>query len=88
MPVLPHTKYSHGAHLGLLRCEECHVLNPQANYAKQFGGFVTDQGISNFKSITLPHCASCHGQNRVRADCSICHDYHRSPKLKELVEVK
>jgi len=64
-----HIKFSHGAHLGLRRCEDCHALNPPADFEGQFKDFATTAGVSNFKSIALPNCIVCHAKNKVRNDC-------------------
>jgi hypothetical protein len=79
-----HTRFSHGAHLGLRQCEDCHALNPQADFEGQFKEFTTTAGVSNFKSIALSNCTSCHANNKVRNDCRLCHQYHREPSLKEI----
>lgn len=80
-----HTKFSHGAHLGLARCDDCHALNPQAEYESQFKDFTTTLGVSNFKSIALANCTSCHAEKKVRNDCTLCHQYHRETSLREIV---
>jgi hypothetical protein len=86
----PHTKFSHGAHIGLMHCEDCHALNPKADYETQFktSTRISTPGLSNFKSIELPNCAKCHAEKKVRNDCGLCHEYHRSPSLKEIVVLK
>ena len=90
MPVQPHTKFSHGAHVSLMHCEDCHALNPKADYEAQFKTFTwaSETGVSNFKSIELPNCARCHAEKKVRNDCGLCHEYHRSPSLKEIAVLK
>ena len=85
-PVQPHTKFSHGVHISLKHCEDCHVLDPKADYEGQFkiATGIGSPGVSNFKSIELPDCASCHAENKVRNDCSLCHEYHHAPSLKDM----
>jgi len=78
-----HTKFSHGTHLGLTSCTDCHALNAQANYEGQFKDFTTTAGVSNFKSIALANCTSCHAKEKVRSDCLLCHQYHRESSLRE-----
>jgi len=77
-----HTKFSHGAHLGLRRCEDCHALNAQADFEIQFKEFTTTAGVSNFKSIALSNCTGCHAKSKVRNDCRLCHQYHTEPSLE------
>ncbi|MCL4787367.1 MAG: hypothetical protein KJ070_11310 [Verrucomicrobia bacterium] len=85
--LLPaHTKFSHGAHLGLLRCHDCHRLNPDANYEGQYNDFTTAAGVSNFKSITLANCTDCHAEKKVRSDCLLCHQYHCGASWRGLPE--
>jgi hypothetical protein len=76
-----HTKFSHGAHLGLTQCSECHALNQQTDYEGQFQDFTTIAGVSNFKSIALANCTGCHAEKKVRSDCTLCHQYHRETSL-------
>ena len=72
--------------LTLRHCEDCHALNPKADYEAQFKTFTVTAmpGVSNFKSIALPDCASCHAENKVRSDCGLCHEYHRAPSLRDI----
>ncbi len=83
-----HTKFSHGAHLGLTRCNDCHALNPQADFEGQFKDFTTTTGVSNFKSIALANCTSCHAEKKVRNDCLLCHQYHRESSVREIATSK
>jgi hypothetical protein len=76
-----HTKFSHGTHLGLASCTDCHALNPQADYEGQYKEFITATGVSNFRSIALANCTSCHAEKKVRSDCLLCHQYHRHTYL-------
>ena len=78
-----HTRFSHGAHLGLRQCSDCHDLNANADYAAQFVDFTSPQGTSGFHSIKQASCTECHAEGKVRADCRLCHEYHRNPTMKE-----
>ena len=85
MSVQSHTKFSHGVHISLKHCEDCHALDPKADYGAQFHSpWTATPGVSNFKSIRLPVCASCHAESKVRNDCGLCHEYHRAPSLKDI----
>jgi hypothetical protein len=88
--VQVHTKFSHDAHVGLMRCEDCHALDSKVDYEAQFKTVTAASaaGVSNFKSIELPNCARCHAEKKVRNDCGLCHEYHRSPSLKEIAVLK
>jgi hypothetical protein len=77
IPERAHTKFSHGAHLNVANCTDCHSLNVEANYEGQFSDFTTTKATSNFKSMRLANCTSCHAQNKVRNDCALCHQYHQ-----------
>ncbi|MBI3881738.1 MAG: hypothetical protein HY301_16940 [Verrucomicrobia bacterium] len=79
-----HTKFSHGAHLGLTRCADCHALDAKADYEGQFASFAATAGVSSFSGIALANCVNCHAPGKVRSDCRLCHEYHRGPALKEM----
>jgi predicted CXXCH cytochrome family protein len=83
-----HTKFSHGAHLGLTRCDDCHALNSQANYEDPYKDSTTTAGVSNFKSIALANCTGCHAEKKIRSDCTLCHQYHRETSLREIAVSK
>jgi hypothetical protein len=36
-----------------------------------------EQYQSSFDGIEKETCANCHNQERVPADCQLCHSYHR-----------
>ena len=76
-----HTKFSHGAHVGLASCADCHAPDAKADYDSQFKDSPMQQGVSNFRGIALESCARCHAENKVRADCLLCHQYHRDSGL-------
>ena len=78
-----HTKFSHGAHLGLRQCSDCHDLNVNADYAAQFADFTNSKGTSGFHATAQASCTECHAEGKVRADCRLCHEYHRNPTEKE-----
>jgi hypothetical protein len=77
----PHVRFSHGAHLGVRRCGDCHALNPQADYEQQFTSPTTVAGASNFRSIGQTDCVACHAHGKVRNDCRMCHEYHRGHSI-------
>ena len=77
-----HTKFSHGAHLGLRQCSDCHDLNAKADYEAQFVDLMNSRGTSGFHAIAQASCTECHAEGKVRADCQLCHEYHREPTVK------
>jgi predicted CXXCH cytochrome family protein len=87
--VRPYVHYSHRPHLNLLGpekgCEQCHVLDQQADYAASFGQLNPHDYISNFKQMRVEQCANCHGAGRVRNDCLTCHEYHRTPGFRRIM---
>jgi predicted CXXCH cytochrome family protein len=83
-----HTRFSHGAHLGLRQCADCHDLNARADYEAQFADFTHTSGASSFHAIQHASCVSCHAEGKVRADCRLCHEYHRTPGLREVSVIR
>ncbi len=70
------TKFSHGPHLVLQECADCHVLDVTADKTPQLLGF--DGGLvkSNFFPITKIGCAKCHAEGQAESSCTTCHNYH------------
>ncbi|MCZ6593186.1 MAG: hypothetical protein O7B98_18880, partial [Alphaproteobacteria bacterium] len=83
----PYTKYAHRPHIDLLgpdaTCTNCHVLDGKANYALSFETWNAQPFASNFKPIGVATCAGCHGAEKVREDCQLCHLYHLDHAFKE-----
>lgn len=70
------TKFSHGPHLLLQNCNDCHVLDINSEKTQQFVGF--DGGLikSNFFPISRISCAKCHAEGQADNSCTTCHNYH------------
>lgn len=87
-----HVRYSHRPHVNLLgpgkECEQCHVLDPQAQYSEGFGQLNPHHYTSNFKQIRVEQCTTCHGAGQVRNDCLTCHEYHREPGFQRMMMVR
>jgi hypothetical protein len=75
-----HVRYQHKPHLNLLglgaSCEACHALNPNAEYSAGFKHTNPLKFESNFKSIENKTCATCHAKDKVKQECTLCHEYH------------
>lgn len=81
-PTKAQTHFSHGAHLGLRSCIDCHALDAKAGYDAQFAAIgARIEPISNFSGVPQSSCVTCHAEGKVRHDCRLCHEYHRDPVL-------
>lgn len=89
-----HTHYAHAPHLDLLgrgdACQNCHVLNPEADYASYFESDERQnfQFVANFSPIGKSTCESCHKPGKVRFDCQLCHTYHQDPTFNIGFQIK
>jgi hypothetical protein len=78
------TRFSHTAHFSLLDnrgCQTCHSLDldaPKESYSASFARDKGDPAVfrSNFRSIEVSMCASCHTQKYASESCLECHNYH------------
>lgn len=78
------TRFSHVAHFSLLDdhgCQTCHRLDSNASRESYGAAFATGHRdpaafSSNFKSIDLGLCASCHTRKHAGESCLKCHNYH------------
>ncbi|PPR21447.1 MAG: hypothetical protein CFH40_01604 [Alphaproteobacteria bacterium MarineAlpha10_Bin3] len=81
-----HLRYSHAPHLSLLglgnSCETCHKVDQTAAYDAAFKHFDALDFASNFKSIDQKTCTTCHAEQQVRQNCTLCHQYHNGPGFK------
>ncbi|HWA24953.1 MAG TPA: hypothetical protein VG734_04690 [Lacunisphaera sp.] len=76
----PFTTFKHAPHfslMGVQGCLACHVMDPKANYAADFGAS-RDSTVfhSNFAPITKNSCIACHQPTLAGASCQQCHNYH------------
>jgi hypothetical protein len=75
-----HVRYDHKPHLDLLgpgaSCEACHKLNPDAEFAAAFKQTDPFKYASNFNSIENKTCMNCHAAQKVKQECTLCHEYH------------
>jgi hypothetical protein len=75
-----HVRYEHKPHLNLLgpgaSCETCHKIDPEAAYDAAFKQADPLKFSSNFKSIENKTCSTCHATDRVKQECTLCHEYH------------
>ena len=78
-PAKPQVRFSHGMHLGVRDCTDCHSLDASVDYEQQFHSALSPP-LSNFRSLTTATCTTCHAENKVRHDCRLCHRYHSSPQ--------
>jgi len=90
----PLHRYSHGAHLKLVRpgavsmmdptigCANCHELDAKAPYAAAFDDFDPTTFSSNFKPIKKEACEQCHGPSDVAQNCQLCHRFHEEPTVR------
>jgi hypothetical protein len=78
------TRFSHTAHFSLLDnrgCQTCHSLDldaPKESYSASFAREKGDPAVfrSNFRSVEVSMCASCHTQKYASESCLECHNYH------------
>lgn len=86
-----HVSYSHGPHINLLgpgtSCETCHTLNDNADYAGSFKQNDPLKFESNFKSIETGTCTTCHAEEKVRQECTLCHQYHNGNSFNRQMTV-
>lgn len=82
----PLLHYQHRPHLILLgsgqSCETCHVIDDQVAFEAAFDQTDPFKFASNFKPLSKKTCAECHGAERVRQDCTLCHSYHDGQGFK------
>ena len=84
--IRPFTTFDHTPHLNVLAkgtgCETCHAPLGEGETltAEQSrpGDFAND-----FKPVVYETCAECHHDGGVRADCGLCHRYHRDPSIRK-----
>jgi hypothetical protein len=82
-----HVRYDHKPHLDLLgpgaSCEACHKLNPDAEFAAAFKQTNPLKYASNFNSIENKTCMNCHAEQKVKQECTLCHEYHDEPGFRK-----
>lgn len=69
------TRFSHASHVfsdDSLQCNTCHEPREKPSASGH-----------DWLSVKMDSCTSCHGQ-AVQDDCLFCHQYHASPKSREL----
>ena len=72
-------RFSHSAHLNLLKeegCYTCHQIAKEADFAKAYDGYDTTVFESNFLSLKKETCVRCHQSGQVKDTCTTCHNYH------------
>ncbi len=72
-------RFSHGPHLLLKDCTDCHQLAQQpriAVTASLVGDSVSTALDSDFRPQTKLDCATCHTKGHAPNECSHCHRYH------------
>lgn len=88
----PQTFFSHATHMRVLSsgqgCITCHSLREPAKPGETVPGVehAVDQGapLTEFLPIRRQACVTCHAQEKVRQDCTLCHRYHwKSPAQTE-----
>ena len=70
------TVFSHATHFSMLNeegCLTCHALGTAANYADGYKDYDPFTFSSNFASIDLATCATCHVEERAGDSCLLCH---------------
>ena len=84
-----HVLYQHKPHLNLMglggSCETCHTLNPNAAYDAGFKHLDPLDFASNFKSIENKTCATCHAKDKVKQECTLCHEYHNDHSIRKKI---
>lgn len=63
-------KFAHLPHLQIAKladCQQCHEVNSEA----------TGDGVSQFTTMKISNCASCHHTAAAGESCTLCHDYHQ-----------
>jgi hypothetical protein len=88
------TNFNHTAHFSILGdkgCQKCHILNPQADYAKYFTSDLRSQADhdparfqSSFNSLSKQVCIECHKPQIARSSCLLCHQYHTGSFVTEV----
>jgi predicted CXXCH cytochrome family protein len=93
--VREHTSgFSHLPHIDLLGatagCDACHQPNNEAEYSAFFEDKGKDPELfqSRFFGISLDTCTNCHNENRVSANCQLCHSYHRDVSFQHEYQIK
>lgn len=74
-PAKAQTRFSHGTHLGLRTCIECHALDATVDYNRQFS-LPSSPPVSTVHGVTASSCTDCHAEKKVSQDCRLCHRYH------------
>lgn len=76
----PFTTFKHAPHFSLMGvegCATCHVLDPKAEYAKNFGANRDPLVFrSSFAPLTKDSCTACHQPQLAGSSCLQCHNYH------------
>ena len=70
-----YTHFSHASHVfsdDALQCNTCHEPRDKPSAHGH-----------DWMPVKMSSCTSCHGQ-AVEDNCSLCHQYHASPKIREL----
>ncbi len=88
-PASAQTRFSHGTHLGLRNCIECHALDTTVDFNRQFS-LPSSPPVSTVHGVAASSCTDCHAEKKVSQDCRLCHRYHteavthlRMPQPKE-----
>lgn len=71
--------FSHAAHFSLLDkkgCLNCHIRDPEADYAGSFSDRDPTTFTSNFRQLPRSVCAECHTSVKAGDKCLTCHNYH------------
>ena len=73
------TVFAHEPHFGFTNnkgCLTCHELDQTAPYQKGFEDHDPATFASNFKSMQMEQCTTCHNDNAAATSCLTCHEYH------------
>ena len=71
------TRFSHGPHLLLKECTDCHQFNePSANDSLPSLESHVATANRDFRPQTKLDCAACHKEGQAPNGCSHCHRYH------------
>ncbi len=83
----PYVRYKHDNHIEILgtksSCENCHIINKQADYMASFKEHDPASWVSNFESIKKKTCMQCHSETQINLECQKCHLYHFKPGFKK-----
>jgi hypothetical protein len=73
------TRFTHGPHLLLKTCTDCHQLNELSSNSHEPSSMFESQVVMtsrDFRPLTKLDCAVCHKQGQAPNECSHCHRYH------------